>query len=159
MTPNGETCRIPQGDARVVRGVPGTEDLYPEDFEYSLADRCIRVGRGFLGPVAPEVWSYEVSGLQVIKSWLNYRKRSGYGRRSSSLDDIRPRQWTDTMTTELLELLWVIEHTLSMEGDLEATLDQIVAGQCFEARELPSPAPRERQAPIARFQSAQPELV
>jgi hypothetical protein len=160
MIPNGEVGRVPQGEARVIRAIPGTEDTYPDDFEYLLGERRILVGRGCLGPVAPDVWEYEVSGLQVIKSWLDYRKRLGYGRRRSSLDEIRPRQWTDTMTTELLELLWVIEHTLSVEGDLEATLDQIVGGPCFEARELPSPAPRERQAPVTRpLRAAQRELV
>ena len=54
------------------------------------------------------------------------------------------------MTTELLELLWVIEHTVAMENDLGVALDEIVARPCFQAEELPTPEPRERQAPFTR---------
>jgi hypothetical protein len=35
------------------------------------------------------------------------------GRRSSPLDEIRPEKWTGQFTTELLELLWVLEATLA----------------------------------------------
>jgi len=29
------------------------------------------------------------------------------------LDDIRPEQWTGQFTTELLELLWILEATIA----------------------------------------------
>jgi hypothetical protein len=149
MAPDDAGAGVPRGQARALRAIPGTEEGYPEDFEYLEGDRQLRVGGGLFGPVAPEVWAYEVSGLQVVKSWLDYRKKAGYGRRSSPLDEIRPRVWTDTLTRELLELLWVIEHILAMEPDLEAALDQVVVGDCFLADELPYPADREREAPQA----------
>ena len=58
----------------------------------------------------PDVWRYSVSGLQVVKSWLNYRKLNRAGKKSSPLDDIRPEQWD--FTEELLEMLWVLEETI-----------------------------------------------
>ena len=51
------------------------------------------------------------------------------------------------MSDELLELLWVIEATLELEPRLERVLDQIVAGPCFTAAELPHPSPDQRKAP------------
>ena len=60
--------------------------------------------------MAREVWRYSVSGLQVVKSWLNYRKLNRAGKKSSPLDDIRPEQWD--FTEELLEMLWVLEETI-----------------------------------------------
>lgn len=54
------------------------------------------------------------------------------------------------MGDELLELLWVLESTLAMEPELEKALDDLVAGPCFTAAELPTPQPEEpadRSAP------------
>ena len=73
------------------------------------------------------------------------KKRAG--KKSSPLDDIRPERWTARMSDELLELLWVLEQTLAMEPDLEKALDNVVAGDCFTAAELPTPKPEERKAP------------
>jgi hypothetical protein len=105
------------------------------------------VGDGRFSPVAPEVWEFEVSGLKVVQSWLGYRMKKRAGKKSSALDDIRPKRWTPKMSDELLELLWVLEATLAMEADLEKVLDKVVAGPCFTAAELPSPKPEERKAP------------
>lgn len=149
MAPDDAEAGVPHGEARALRAIPGTEEGYPEGFEYLEVERQLRVDQGLFGPVSPRVWAYEVSGLQVVKSWLDYRKRAGYGRRSSPLNAIRPRRWTDTLTRELLELLWVIEHVVGMEPELEGTLDEIVAGDCFMADHLPQPTNREREAPRA----------
>jgi hypothetical protein len=35
------------------------------------------------------------------------------GRRSSPLDEIRPDRWTGQFTTELLELLWILDATIA----------------------------------------------
>ncbi|MDP1671477.1 MAG: hypothetical protein Q8L63_05255, partial [Alphaproteobacteria bacterium] len=87
--------------------------------------------------------------LKVVQSWLGYRMKKRAGKKSSPLDDIRPERWTPRMTDEFLELLWVLEATLAMEPELSATLDKIVAGPCFKAAELPTPAEAERKAPVA----------
>ena len=52
------------------------------------------------------------------------------------------------MSDELLELLWVLEATFAMEPELEKALDQVVAGPCLTAAELPIPKPEERKAPV-----------
>lgn len=161
MVPPGERPgAVPQGRTRAITGIPTTPDAYPERFEYDAASRTLRVGAGTFGPVEPEVWSFSVSGLEVVKSWLSYRTKGGAGRRSSPLDEIRPERWTAELTEELLELLWVLEATVEMFPDLAASLDAIVRGPVFSAAELPTPSSAERQPPTVSGdeRAAQPTL-
>ena len=146
--PDGERPgQIPKGKARCHLGISASPDGHPEDFEYFDTKQILRVGEGEFSQVAPEIWNFSVSGLEVVKSWLNYRKKSGAGRRSSPLDDIRPERWTSIMTQELLELLGVIEHTLAAYPELEMTLDDVVHTECFTDDELPTPNDTERLPP------------
>jgi hypothetical protein len=138
---------IPPGIAKCLSPVPDMPAGYPETFEYRPVARELRVGEGRFGPVSHEVWAYEVSGLQVVRSWLGYRMKRRSGRHSSPLDDIRPSIWTPRLTDELLELLWVLEATIAMEPELSAMLDAVVAGPCFRADELPMPTDDERRPP------------
>lgn len=144
---------VPQGKARCEVAV--SLDTYPEGYEYDAATRTLRVGDGEFAPVPPEVWEFSVSGYQVVKSWLDRRKREPSGRKSSPLDRIRPERWD--FTQELLELLWVLEATLAMRGEGEALLDRVCAGPLFSAGELPSPTNAERQPP--RRDGAQGALI
>ncbi|MCJ8519079.1 hypothetical protein ABID21_002212 [Pseudorhizobium tarimense] len=138
---------VPQGKATTIKGVSSDTANYPEQFGYDAVAREIHVGDGRFGPVLPEVWEFEVSGLKVVQSWLGYRMKKRAGKKSSPLDDIRPERWTARMSDELLELLWVLEATLAMEPELEKALDDVAAGPCFTEAELPTPKPEERKAP------------
>ncbi|MBN1867679.1 N-6 DNA methylase [Candidatus Sumerlaeota bacterium] len=106
--------QVPRGAARCAKAVPGHAEGYPEDFDYNENTRTLRVGDGEFAPVAPEVFAFEVSGLKVVQSWLKYRMKRGAGKKSSPLDDIRPERWASQFTTELLELLWVLEATVEI---------------------------------------------
>ena len=141
----GRGAQVPQGEARSIRGIPVEERDYPESAK--LVGKEIHVGKGRFGPVARGVWEYEVSGLQVVQSWLGYRMKKRKGRRSSPLDDIRPRQWTPEMSEEFLKLLWIVEATLAMEGDLADVLERVVGGDCYTAAELPAPEPEQKKPP------------
>ena len=146
---------VPQGVALCTKAV--SLDEYPADFSYDEAAQVLRVGDGEFAPVAPEVWTYSVSGLQVVKSWLDYRKRKRAGRRSSPLDDIRPARWD--FTEDLLELLWVLEETIRRQPDGAALLQEVCASALFAAHELPTPTDAERQPPLrARKKIGQPAL-
>ncbi len=150
MVPAGERPgTVPQARALAMTGIRTTPDAYPERFEYDAASRTLRVGAGTFGPVEPEVWSFSISGLEVVKSWLSYRMRGGAGRRSSPLDEIRPERWTAELTGELLELLWVLEATVDLLPDLATNLDAIVRGPIFVAGDVPTPSPSERRPPEA----------
>ena len=136
---------VPRGAARCTRAVPGTAGDYPESFRHDGAARTLHVGGGAFAPVAPEVWGFEVSGLEVVRSWLRYRMKKGAGRKSSPLDDVRPERWTARFTTELLELLWVLEATVALQPEQARLLDAVAAGGCLRAGDLPSaPGPARR---------------
>ena len=136
---------VPQGEARCTRGV--SLDEYPEGYGYEPGTRVLRIGDGEFAPVSKEVWDYSVSGMQIVKSWLDRRKREPSGRRSSPLDAIGPERWE--FTEELLELLWVLEETVRVQPEGTKLLEDVCAGPLFTATELPTPSEAERRAPAA----------
>lgn len=138
--------QVPRGIAKCVKAVPGHEDGYPELFSYDASTHTVRVGEGEFAPVAPGVYTFEVSGLKVVQSWLKYRMKRGAGKKSSPLDDIRPERWTSQFTTELLELLWVLEATLAIYPEQARFLEAVSVDECFHADELP-PVPEELRKP------------
>ncbi|MEK7755132.1 MAG: type ISP restriction/modification enzyme [Acidobacteriota bacterium] len=140
---------VPRGAAKCVKPVPGHPDGYPESFEYNDATRTLHVGAGEFAPVAPEVFEFELSGLKVVQSWLSYRMKRGAGKKSSPLDDIRPERWTSQFTTELLELLWVLEVTIEGYPEQANLLNAVIAGPCFPTAELPAVPDDARKPPAA----------
>jgi hypothetical protein len=146
---------VPTGGAKCLKSVPSDPAKYPEKCGYIPVSREVHIGEGRFGPVAPEVWEFEVSGLKVVQSWLGYRMKVRAGKKSSPLDDIRPERWTPRMTEEFLELLWVLEATLAMEPDLSAALDRVTKDECFKASELPTPTDAERKPPKVKAASGE----
>ena len=134
---------VPQGEARCTKGV--SPERYPESHEYDRESEILSVGDGEFKPVKPEVWDYSVSGMQIVKTWLDRRSLNGSGRKSSPLDDIRPESWD--FTEELLELLWVLERTTQLQPVGAALLDEVCESELFSASELPTPTAAERNAP------------
>ncbi len=141
---------VPPGTAKCVKAVPGNPDRYPESFEYNDATFTLHVGEGQFRPVIPEVFAFEVSGLRVVQSWLKYRMKKGARKKSSPLDDIRPERWSSQFTTELLELLWVLEATVAGYPEQAKLLEAVTAGPCFNADELPPVPDQMRKAPSVR---------
>lgn len=124
------------GSARVLVAIPETVAGYPARHRYDAGTRVLHVGEGQVGPVSGEVMGLSVSGLQVVKSWLDHRMARGAGRRSSALDAIRPERWTPESTRELLELLWVLERTIAAYPALDEWLDAVLAGTLLTADEV-----------------------
>jgi len=144
--------QVSRGAAKCTKAVPGDKDGYPDSFAYNKATQTLHVGYGEFRPVTPEVFAFEVSGLKVVQSWLNYRMKKGAGKKSSPLDGIRPEHWTGQFTTELLELLWVLEATVAGYPEQAKLLKAVVAGRCFNADELP-PVPDEARKPPAHHRA------
>ena len=143
---DGQRGRVPVGTARCIMSVSSNAESYPDSFNYAAATRTLYVGNGAFAPVAPEIYGFEVSGLKVVQSWLNYRMRNRSGRKSSPLDDIRPARWTSTFTTELLQLLWVLEATVTVYPEQQHLLEAVVEGACFQSADLPL-VPDDRRKP------------
>ncbi len=149
--PEGEhKGHVPPGKAKCMKAVPGDEAGYPDDYEYNEPTKTLRVGAGEFAPVEPEVYEFEVSGLKVVQSWLGYRMKEPKGKKSSPLDDINPTRWPPEFTTELLELLWVLEHTLAEYPKQADLLDRVLAGPLFTADELPGVPDHLRKPPKHR---------
>ena len=136
---------VPRGEARCTRGV--SLNKYPQGHGYDSVKRSLVVGDGEFAPVSKEVWDYSVSGMQIVKSWLDRRKRERSGKKSSPLDAIGPERWE--FTEQLLELLWVLEETVRLQPEGTKLLEDVCAGPLFTAAELPAPSEAERRAPVA----------
>lgn len=134
----------------VLKAIPGDPEVHPEGFNYNEGDHSLSVGDGLFGSVNPEVLEFEVSGLNVVHSWLRYRMKGGAGRKSSPLDDIRPERWSSAFTTELLELLWVLEDTVAEYPRIAELLAQVVAGECLGRDALPEPPAGLRKPPSGK---------
>ncbi len=122
----------------------------PSDIKYDAVKQSVKVGGGAVSGVKPEVWAFAVSGMQVVKKWLAYRTAKGAGRAagsSSPLDHIRPTEWPDEWTTELRELLSVLQRTFDLQPDGVELLDRILAGPLIKASDLPEPPPGLRHPP------------
>ena len=139
--------QVPKGAARCVKPVPGDAAGYPEKYEYNDATQTLRVGAGEFAPVPPGVFAFEVSGLKVVQSWLGYRKKNPKGKKSSPLDEINTDRWPSEFTTELLELLWVLEATIAEYPAQAKLLSAVAKGKCFKANELPGVPDAARKPP------------
>ena len=107
---------------------------------------------GKLAGVSPEVWSFEVSGMTVIKKWLGYRTAKGAGKAASSdspLDKIRPTEWEPEWSDELREIVHVLTETERLRPKGVEILDRIMDGELISADELPEPPEALRKPPSA----------
>jgi hypothetical protein len=138
---------VPPGHARCASAIPDTPEGYPNDHEFSIADETLKIGSGRIEFVSPEVMSFEVSGLNVVGSWLDYRMREPRGRVTSELNQLLPAVWSHTMTDELLELIWTLESIVELEPRLGNALDRVLASECFLYEELPIPTDDQRRPP------------
>ena len=142
FVPPGQ-IHLPNGPTQVINPV----EAMPEkrDIHYDPDSRSLTVGTGLFAPVAPEVWDFEVSGLNVLGSWLGYRMKTRKGKGSSSLNKIRPTHWSQT--EELLRLLAILDHTVQVTPTAAKLLDDILASPLIPATDLPTPTPAQRKPP------------
>ncbi|MGG6295536.1 type ISP restriction/modification enzyme [Leptolyngbya sp. AN02str] len=116
----------------------------PDTIEYDKTNHRLLVGNGYVERVSPQVWKYEVSGKQVLRQWFSYRKANrerpiiGNRRQPSPLDNIQPDHWLAEYTTELINLLHVLEKLVQLEPIQEELLEQICTSPIITVDELRS---------------------
>ena len=121
---------------KVLATIPDTPGDMPDAISYEEATRTLHVGSGRIGPVSPEAWTYETSGMKIIRKWFGYRKKDPAGRRSSPLDDINADRWSARYTTELLELINVLEMCVDVEPRQADVLARICDGPLITVSDL-----------------------
>jgi Type ISP C-terminal specificity domain/N-6 DNA Methylase len=129
-----EPPRLPAGQAPVVPKegtISSKPSEMPDTLNYDGEKHRLLVGTGFIENVPPAVWSYEVSGKQVLVQWFSYRKKNrerpiiGDRRQPSPLGDIQPDHWLPEYTTELLNVLNVLTMLVELEPQQADLLDRI----------------------------------
>jgi hypothetical protein len=137
--------RLPKDKAPTVPAngaIPGAPEPLPETMDYDAAKGRLTVGKGYVEHVTPEMWAYEVSGIEVLRHWFSYRRRDrtrpviGDRRPPSPLDRIQPDHWLPEYTTDLLDLLHVLGRLIALEPKQADLLDRICAAQLFKTDDL-----------------------
>jgi hypothetical protein len=122
--------------------IPSAPEPLPDTMDYDPATRRLKIGKGFIENVTPEMWAYEVSGKQVLWQWFSYRRRDrtkpviGDKRLPSPLDSIQPDGWLPEYTTDLLDLLHVLGRLIALEPAQADLLNRICQGPLHSAEEL-----------------------
>ncbi len=137
--PKGSAPSIPAGGA-----IPSAPEPLPDTMDYDPATRRLKIGKGYVENVTPEMWAYEVSGKQVLWHWFSYRRRDrtrpiiGDRRPPSPLDSIQPDHWLPEYTSDLLDLLHVLGRLIALEPRQADLLNRICEGPLRSAEELHS---------------------
>lgn len=134
-----EDSNLLVGRARCLVPIPDA----PAGYRYESKAQRLLIGDGVIAPVPPEVFGFQVSEFSVVRSWLDYRLGKGVNAKSP-LDNIGFK-WS--FTSDLLQLLWVLERTLQLYPALDKLLDDILASDLWEARDLPTPPDSLRKKP------------
>src|SRR5690606_27824702 len=98
--------------------------------------QTLSLGAGRWEHVLPEVWSYTVGGVNVIDSWVGYRRKKPKGRKSSPLDDIILTNWTTELSREFHELLVTLTSLVLLEDEQQQLLDEIMESDKISYQEL-----------------------
>jgi len=122
--------------------IPGAPEPLPDTMDYDPATRRLKIGKGYVENVTPEMWAYEVSGMNVLRQWFSYRRRDrrrpiiGDRRPPSPLDKIQPDHWLPEYTSDLLDLLHVLGRLIALEPRQADLLERICAGNLRKVDEL-----------------------
>lgn len=137
--------RLPKESAPFIPAngaIPSAPEPLPDVMEYEPATRRLKVGKGHVEKVTPEMWAYEVSGMNVLRQWFSYRRRDrsrpmiGDRRDPSPLALIQPDHWLPEYTSDLLDLLHVLGRLIALEPKQADLLQRICDNPLLNADEL-----------------------
>ena len=127
---------------KVTVTIPATPDGFPDAIDWNADTQELKVGTGRIGPVGHAMWTYQVSGKQVLRQWFSYRKKNrerpqiGDRRPPSPLGDIQPDHWLPEYTEELLNVLNVLGLLIDREPRQADVLERIVDGPLVPAGQV-----------------------
>ena len=137
--------RLPADRAPKVLGgtaIPADPERMPDDLTYDAAAQELRVGEGRISNVTPRMWSYSVSGVNVLGKWFSCRRQTRDrpvmgDRRVSALLDIQLDHWPAEYTRELVDMLNVLGLLIDLEPEQSELLAAIVPSYRVAGRSEP----------------------
>ncbi|WP_328415442.1 DNA methyltransferase [Streptomyces violaceus] len=147
MRRDGARPKLPGGRRPYVRAPLPSRPLA---LDYDRDEEALLLDEGRISPVPPEAWDFEAGGVRVLERWFAARVTEG---EPGTLAAIRPATWTQTWTSELLELITVLALLAELRpsdepADQPALPDPITTAELREAGLLPVPAAARRPASV-----------
>ena len=93
--------------------------VMPTEVQYDSIDKTLHIGGGTWSEVSPEVREYTVGGMNVVDSWVGYRRLVPKGRKtkkSSPLESLVQTKWPGEWSIELTEILAVLTQLVAIES-------------------------------------------
>ncbi|CAH0204738.1 hypothetical protein SRABI118_01828 [Massilia sp. Bi118] len=126
--------KVATGKAKCVKAI--SESTAPTSFSYDEINGVLIIGDGKFSPVSFAQWNFEVSGNKILQSWIGNRLAVRPGKKTSELDNVGPRHWGAHQTSELLQLLWILESLINVDELMNDLLQRIVASPTLLAIDL-----------------------
>ncbi|MFI6090336.1 type ISP restriction/modification enzyme [Streptomyces sp. NPDC051218] len=124
----------------------------PAEISYDADEEALCVDAGRISPVPREAWEFEVSGVRVLELWFARRTETGEAGSPEALEAIRPAEWPQAWTSELLELITALALLAELQplraeltGDLGS---RVTASALRRAGVLPAPDAARRPASV-----------
>lgn len=118
---------------RVRQGIPDGAERHPEAMTHHADEQVLAVGAGVITPVSAAAYSYGPGSMPTLARWFSKRQREPEGKGGSPLDEIVRRGWPAAWTTELLNVLNVLELLVDLDAPHRALLEEVLAGPLLEA--------------------------
>jgi hypothetical protein len=119
--------RYPSNSPRRILNITAVTDM-PDQMTYDSITQTLHLGAGTWRPVSEAAFAYVVGGKNVLRSWINYRKRVPGGRKTSPLDDVHLANWPSDWSRDLTDLLSVLEQLVELESAQADLLHRVLAG-------------------------------
>lgn len=123
------------------KSIPNNPEQMPESIAFDAKAGELIIGAGRISNVTPEMWSYTISGNQVVKQWFSSRQKNRErvvigDRQVSPLLKVHSDRWTAEYTTELLDLLNVVGILVDLETEQAGLLKQVLDAPTVNVDEL-----------------------
>ncbi len=154
---SGERPRMPGGRRPYVRSALPARGM-PATLAYDAEDEALLLGSGRIAPVPAGAWDFHAGGVRVLEAWFAERAGTGADGASppedGSLAALRPADWPQEWTSELLELITVLALLAELEpsraelAGRTADGPQLTADALRAAGVLPAPLAARRPASV-----------
>ncbi|MFI6250982.1 type ISP restriction/modification enzyme [Streptomyces sp. NPDC051016] len=141
----GDRPKLPGGRRPYVRAPLPTRPL---TLLYDPAEETLHLDEGRISPVPPEAWDFRTGDVRVLEAW--FTARTTETAEPGTLASITPPAWSQSWTSELLELITVLAllaEARSQQADLEIT-SPITAKDLTAAGVLPPPDTSRKPASV-----------